>query len=166
MTAQPSCSEEEQAMEAEALTAIFDTLFTQHSPTTWQIDLYPILGANDEERDQLNHVAIQLHVTLPPDYPEHALPHVRVQLIKGLAVEEHGPVLQQLADEEAQGHRGGGPSIFAICERLKDWLLEHNVKGLDDVSMHAQMMKKRNLKQDQDVRTVLCRVSLCNDVMM
>ena len=32
------------------------------------------------------------------------------------------------------------PAIYAICEVLREWLADHNTKGLDDASMHAQMI--------------------------
>ncbi len=37
----------------------------------------------------------------------------------------------------------GMPAIYAVCEAIRTWLADNNVKGLDDVSMHAQMMRKQ-----------------------
>jgi len=36
----------------------------------------------------------------------------------------------------------GIPAIFAVCERVREWLADNNVKGLDDGSMHAQMIRR------------------------
>lgn len=37
----------------------------------------------------------------------------------------------------------GMPAIYAVCEAIRAWLGDNNIKGLDDVSMHAQMMRKQ-----------------------
>lgn len=137
--------QEEQEMEAEALAAIFDTAFEIQSssnpstPRQWAVTLLPadILDENDENC----HVAIQLIAKLPLNYPE-ALPELDVVILKGLTNDQHQPELVALAVEEAQAQESS-PSIYAICEKLKEWLSDHNVKGLDDVSMHAQMMRRK-----------------------
>ena len=134
---------EEQEMEAEALQAIFDEHFTIVSPGNWSINLYPELEEDD------NHVACRLGITLPATYPE-VLPDLSIELLKGLAA-EHEQVLQAIACEEAEANLGV-PSLFAVAERLREWLLENNVKGLDDVSMHAQMMRKKQQEEKNQVR--------------
>lgn len=133
---------EEQEMEAEALAAIFDTHFTQTDSNVWTIDLYPSLAG-----DEVNYVGCRLVATLPPGYPT-ALPELHVHVLQGLASDEHGQLLQTLAEDEAQANEGV-PSIFAVCERLREWLVENNVKGLDDQSMHAQMLRKQ-LRQSKE----------------
>ena len=147
---------EEQEMEAEALAAIFDTHFLQESaepPLQWSIEIYPETG-DPSELDQLNHVACRLQVKLPSDYPE-SLPEMSVEIIKGLA-EDHKTELLNLAQEEAQANEGV-PSIFAVAERLREWLVENNTKGLDDISMHAQMMRKKK----EEEKAQVSRVSVC-----
>jgi len=140
---------EEQEMEAEALEAIFDTLFTNDSTNhKWTIDVYPETG-DPSELDDLNHVACRLVVTLPETYPE-ALPDLQINIIKGLAP-EHCDLLRSAAIEEAQANLGT-PSIFACVERVREWLVENNVKGLDDQSMHAQMMRKQKQQEKAAVR--------------
>jgi hypothetical protein len=142
---------EEQEMEAEAMGAIFDTHFCLLSSSPqhqWSVEIYPETGDDD-----LNHVACKLLVELPSDYPDGSLPIVNVEILKGLAP-DHCTVLKTLAEEEAESNFGV-PSIFAIAERLRDWLVENNVKGLDDVSMHAQMMRKQ--QEEEKVRiSILC----------
>lgn len=130
---------EEQEMEAEALEAIFESHFSCISPTEWSIELYPTL---DEE----NHVACRLLVKLPAQYPEE-LPQLSIEVLKGLAEATHQPILKELADDTARQNLGL-PAVYAIAEAIKDWLLEHNRPGLDDTSMHAQMMMRRQEVSD------------------
>jgi hypothetical protein len=128
------CAEERQ-YEAEALEAIFDNHFTTTSENEWQIDLLPDTGDPDG-----NHVACKLLIELPADYPQASLPKLTVQVTRGLAP-EHAAILEGLAMEEARASEGG-PSIFAVAERVKEWLMENNVKGLDDMSLYALSMRK------------------------
>lgn len=135
---------EEQEMEAEALQAIFDTHFSILGPGKWSVEIYPEMTADYDELDQLNHVGVTLLAELPDNYPE-ALPVLDCQILKGL-VDEHKRELLELAKEEAAANEGV-PSIYAITERLRDWLVENNQKGLDDLSMHAQMLRKQQAKE-------------------
>jgi hypothetical protein len=80
-------------------------------------------------------------VTLPENYPDEALPQCEVSILKGLT-QDHAATLLELAQEEAESNTGL-PSVFAICERLREWLVDHNQKGHDDVSMHAQMLRRK-----------------------
>ena len=167
---------EEQEMEAEALTAIFDTAFevtSSEQPFKWTVSLYPVDTQDDAERDELNHVGCRLNVELPVDYPD-VLPSIDIEVIKvctsvlkqiilhkhlltslliitvtpslftlsqGLAEENRTKILE-IANEEAEAYMGM-PAIYAVCEAIRTWLADNNVKGLDDVSMHAQMMRKQ-----------------------
>lgn len=142
---------EEQEMEAEALQAIFDTHFTILELQRWQIAIYPEMTSDIDEHEQLNHVGVHLIAELPSDYPE-VLPKLDCQIIKGL-VDDHRQELLSLATEEAQANQGV-PSIFAIAERLREWLAENNQKGLDDLSMHAQMLRKQQAKEKEVSRRV------------
>ncbi|CAB9501604.1 RWD domain-containing protein 1 [Seminavis robusta] len=139
--------QEEQEMEAEALAAIFDDQFSivqgdSSKPLVWNVTLWPEATTTDGE----NHVGIELQVTLPETYPEDALPSCDIHILKGLT-QDHATQLLDLCQEEAQANEGV-PSIFAICERLREWLVDHNQKGHDDVSMHAQMLR-RNAEQEK-----------------
>lgn len=130
-------------------------------PRQWSITIYPETTGSDPSTEESggtattttttttnNHVACQCTVTLPRDYPdnESSIPSFTIEIIKGLAP-EHAIQLQHIAEQEAI-HNAGTPSIFAVVERLREWLVEHNVKGLDDVSMHAQMIRKQ-LEQEK-----------------
>lgn len=146
---------EEQAMEAEALAAIFDTHFVVTENGQWTISIYPEQADDPPELDQLNHVGCRLVVTLPATYPE-VSPQLQIDIIKGLTPDEHGVLLQQMAVDEAQANLGV-PCIFAVAEVLREWLAAHNQKGLDDQSMHAQMMRKK--KQQEETLVVSFHMS-------
>jgi RWD domain len=179
MEEDPAAAAEEQQMEAEALQAIFDTHFHALVPSAeeegdsggspaasdssgnnilhrWWVDIYPETGSDAEELDRLNHVACRLHVSCPGEYPESVPPILDVTVLKGLA-EEHAALLLHMANAEARSNLGG-PSVFAVAERLREWLIENNAKGLDDVSMHAQMMRKRQQHEKSKVSCALFRV--------
>lgn len=148
---------EEQEMEAEALSAIFDQDFeiiSSTSPFQWSIKLLPIDCVGDsDESEKVNFVALKLLATIPETYPD-ILPQLDIELLKGLSEETHKPLILDLANEEAQNNEGM-PAIFAICECIKNWLMDNNVKGQDDSSMYAQMMRKeREQKKEQNSNNV------------
>ncbi|KAL7442651.1 hypothetical protein ACHAXM_011977 [Skeletonema potamos] len=149
---------EEQEMEAEALSAIFDTAFTIRSstqPFQWCIKLVPIDCSGDDitEESTVNHVMVNVVATIPPNYPESALPIIHIEILKGLSA-EHQMELCQLAQEEALANEGM-PAIFAVCEVVRAWLADNNVKGLDDASMHAQMMRKAKEVERREAQSAL-----------
>jgi len=134
---------EEQEMEAEALAAIFDSAFEVISstpPMQWSVKLRPVDCEGDEEADEAeNHVAVMLNITVPESYPE-VLPNLDIVVLKGLAETQRHQILER-AEEEAENYMGM-PAIYAVCEVIREWLVDNNVKGLDDESMHAQMMRR------------------------
>lgn len=144
---------EEQEMEAEALAAIFDTAFrvkNDKQPFEWSVKLLPVdCGGDTDEEEAQNHVAINLVVTVPLNYPETSLPELEIEILKGLT-DEHRLELLEMANGEAMNNEGM-PAVFAICEVLREWLADHNQKGLDDASMHAQMMRRA---QEEERRKV------------
>jgi len=149
---------EEQEMEAEALEAIFDTAYEPRSstqPFVWTVKLLPVdCGGDEEEEEAANHVMVKLVATIPLTYPdEGSLPSLDIEILKGLS-EDNKKELVALADEEA-GANDGMPAIFAICEAVRGWLADNNVKGLDDASMHAQMMRKAKDAERQKAQAAL-----------
>lgn len=139
---------EEQEMEAEALAAIFDNHFAMEDNHQWSVTLFP-----ETDPDAENHVGCKLLVSLPSHYPE-ALPALKIEIIKGLTP-EHAQELTDLANEEAAANEGV-PSIFSIAERLREWLLENNRSGLDDLSMHAQMLRKQQAVRSFYINSYVC----------
>ena len=146
---------EEQEMEAEALAAIFDSSFevlSSSPPLEWALQLFPE-GNDDDgdgENDSLNHVGIRLVAKIPLSYPdEGSPPDFTVEILKGLT-EEHAASLKAMADEEATVN-AGMPVLYAVCEKLKEWLHDNNEKGLDDRSAYAQMMAREKEKEREKV---------------
>jgi hypothetical protein len=73
---------EEQEMEAEALTAIFDDCLEIQSntqPFQWAILICP-----EQHSPEENHVGVKLIAKIPLDYPENSLPEFDMELLKGL----------------------------------------------------------------------------------
>lgn len=159
---------EEQEMEAEALSAIFDTAFTIRSssqPFQWSIKLVPIDCGDDlEEEESSNHVMVNLVASIPLDYPEVSLPELDIEIVKGLSPDNQKELLK-LAQEEATANEGM-PAIFAVCEVVREWLADNNVKGLDDASMHAQMMRKAKEAERKEVGYLLQVYICCFDAML
>jgi hypothetical protein len=145
--------EEEQEMEAEALQAIFENSFEKinhNQPYKWAVKLIPIdCGGDEYEEDLQNFVGIRLLATIPFNYPE-VSPELEIEILKGLD-EEHRRKLLNMAMKEAEANLGM-PAIYAICEVLREWLSDNNVKGLDDASMHAQMMRRAKDEEAKKVR--------------
>jgi hypothetical protein len=118
------------------------------------VKLVPIdCGGDEEEEDAQNFVGIRLLATIPFDYPE-TLPELDIEIVKGLG-DEHRKQLLDMANEESQNNQGM-PAIFTICEVLREWLADNNVKGLDDASMHAQMMRRAKEDEQRKVRVARC----------
>jgi ethanolamine ammonia-lyase large subunit len=108
-----------------------------------------------QELENLNHVGCRLVVTLPETYPE-VVPEIHIEIVKGLA-SEHQDEIQRMAMDEATNNIGT-PSIYAITERVREWLIENNTKGLDDISMHAQMIRKKLQEEKSKVCSSLTLV--------
>lgn len=140
-------------MEAEALTAIYDTAFevvSDASPFVWSVKLLPVDCCGDEEEEnEQNHVAVKLLATIPPSYPDDP-PELDVEIIKGLADPQRREILK-IAVEEAEANQGMA-AIFTVCEAVKAWLSENNVKGQDDGSMYAQMMRREKEVQKAKIQ--------------
>lgn len=66
--------------------------------------------------------------------------------------DEHRAKILSVANEEAEAYMGM-PAIYSVCEAIRTWLGDNNVKGLDDVSMHAQMMRKQMEAEQSKVNT-------------
>ena len=77
---------EEQEMEAEALSAIFDTAFEIRSaeqPFVWSVKLVPVdCGGDEDEEEAANHVMVNLVATIPLNYPEESLPDMDLEIVK------------------------------------------------------------------------------------
>jgi len=113
------------------------------APRTLKISLVPHAPGGDE-----NHVAIALVALLPSDYPSSVPPELSIEIQKGLG-QKQGDELKALADRTA-GADVGMPTIFTVCEALKEWMCDNNVAGQDG-SMYSEMLR-REQKKDSDLK--------------
>mmetsp|Transcript_56968 Transcript_56968/g.128537 ORF Transcript_56968/g.128537 Transcript_56968/m.128537 type:complete len:265 (-) Transcript_56968:85-879(-) len=124
---------EEQELEIEALTSIFEEgkEFEKISDTEFLLKLVPHPAGEEE-----NHVGVNLHITYTPEYPESA-PDWAVEKVKGLP-EEKEAALKNLI-EETIGSFLGMAMIYQLAEACQDYLKANNQKAL---SMHEEMMQR------------------------
>ena len=78
-------------------------------------------------------------------YPYATPSRLDLEIVKGLS-EDNKKELLEVALNEAEAN-AGMPAVFAVCEAERAWLADNNMKGLDDASMHAQMMTKRKKRR-------------------
>jgi len=71
---------------------------------------------------------------------------------QGLAEPQRKDILE-IANNEAEANVGMA-AIFTICEAVREWLGENNVKGQDDGSMYAQMMRRAKEEERAKVRKI------------
>ena len=69
---------------------------------------------------------------------------------QGMADEQRKEVLG-VACAEAEAN-AGMPAIFCICEVIKTWLADNNVKEQNDGSMYAQMIRREKEAERAKVR--------------
>jgi len=124
---------EDQENEIEALTSMFEEgkEFERISATEYKLILVPHPTGEEE-----NHVGVTFHVTYTPEYPDIA-PEWDLEDIKGLPDEKVGTLKETI--EESINENLGMVMIYTVCDAIKDYLLENNVKEL---SMHEQMMQR------------------------
>jgi ubiquitin-protein ligase len=87
-------------------------------------------------------VIVSLHCEFPPTYPSESPPNLKIQVEKGLSANQ-GDEVKELADRVAQENLGA-PSIFAVAEAVKEWLVDNNIAGQDG-SMYSGTFFRRRL---------------------
>lgn len=124
---------EDQENEIEALTSMFEEgkEFERISATEYKLMLVPHPTGEEE-----NHVGVTFHVTYTPEYPDSA-PGWELEDVKGLPDEKLETLKEKI--EESINENLGMVMIYTVCDAIKDYLLENNVKEL---SMHEQMMQR------------------------
>lgn len=100
---------------------------------------------NLKPQENESFVEIDFIAELPINYPLETIPLIDIVCIKGLS-KKHCDELKTLSENIAQENIGM-PSIFTICEGLKDWLLDNNHPGQDG-SMYSDMMRRIHLKDN------------------
>jgi len=124
---------EEQELELEALTSIFEEgkEFEKLSDTEFLLRFKPFPA--DEE---VNHVGVTLKIGYTDTYPETA-PEWELQDVIGLSDDKVDELKAKV--EESIESSMGMAMVYTISEMCQDWLKENNVKAL---SMHEEMMKR------------------------
>lgn len=131
---------EEQSDEAQVLMSIYDQDFAWvQEPDEYTIRLAPTI---EGEGAQV-HVSVVLHVKYPSNYPSASIPSFQLELHQGLSKRQLEE-MRELAEETSTASLGG-PSVFGVCEALKEWLSDNNIPGQDD-SMYAQMIRREQQK--------------------
>jgi len=121
---------EEQELELEALTSIFEEgkELEQISDTEFKLKFKPF--PQDEE---VNHIGVTLHITYTDEYPDTAPEwELEDQIMSDPKLEELKAKVQEAMDESL-----GMAMVYTVGEVIQDWLKENNVKQL---SMHEEMM--------------------------
>lgn len=140
-------NDQQQTEELEVLASIYpaecEVVSADARPRVLKIHLVPHAPGGDE-----NHVAIALVATLPPEYPSSAAPQIGIEIEKGLGQKQRDE-LKVIAENTANVDIGM-PTIFSICEALKEWLCDNNVPGQDG-SMYSEMLR-REQKKDTDLK--------------
>lgn len=134
-------NDEQQLEELEVLTSIYPeecTVISGDAPRGLKILLVPHPGGPEE-----NHVEISLLVTMPSEYPGSQPPILAIQIEKGLS-RKHADELKVIG-ERAAASDIGMPTIFLVCEALKEWLCDNNAPGQDG-SMYSEMMRREQKK--------------------
>lgn len=128
---------EEQLEEVEALASIFGDDFSAISHVEHAITIAPSTDPAS------NHVTVKLVTSMPSDYPN-IPPNLTIEVVKGLNSKQASDLLE-LANNCAQ-ENVGMPSVFVICEAVREWLLDNNLPGQDG-SMYAEMMRRTQQKE-------------------
>eukprot|EP00966_Prymnesium_polylepis_P294553 6801838-Prymnesium_polylepis.1 len=128
---------EEQAMELEALEAIYMEDYTRLEgvePPSFELKLVPETGAGDD----VNHVSIVLCVVYKPTYPE-VPPELTVRPVRGLDDTQVDELKNVVVEASQSEELVGTAMVYAIVERAQEWLVQHNMPEQD---LHAQMMAR------------------------
>ena len=139
--------DEEQTMEGESLECILmDDLevLSSTTPRQYKVRVLPFVNGECE-----NHVAVQATFSIPPTYPD-VPAEVSVAAEKGLSSTQCD-ALEQMIKEKAIENVGMA-MVYLLVEVIREWLVEHNIAGATDGSMHAEMLKRMHMKEKAQQR--------------
>jgi hypothetical protein len=139
--------DEEQTMEGESLECILmDDLevLSSTTPRQYKVRVLPFVNGEGE-----NHVAVQATFSIPPTYPD-VPAEVSVAAEKGLSSTQCD-ALEQMIKEKAIENVGMA-MVYLLVEVIREWLVEHNIAGATDGSMHAEMLKRMHMKEKAQQR--------------
>jgi hypothetical protein len=98
-------------------------------------------------------VIVSLHCEFPLTYPSESPPNLKILVEKGLSANQ-GDEVKELADRVAQENLGA-PSIFAVAEAVKEWLVDNNIAGQDG-SMYSGALLRTLFRDFSADFTVSC----------
>lgn len=124
--------EEEQELEIEALTSIFEEgkEFERVAAGEFKLKLVPFPAGEEE-----NHVGLTLRVKYTPEYPDSA-PEWELEDVK--LPDEKTSELKAKIEETIESSLGMA-MVYTVAELCQDFLKENNTKEL---SMHEQMLQR------------------------
>ncbi|EWM28230.1 Ubiquitin-conjugating enzyme/RWD [Nannochloropsis gaditana] len=143
----PTQCEEEQALEAESLECILmDDLevLSASVPRQYRVRVVPYVNGEGE-----NYVAVKATFSIPPGYPD-TKADVSVAAVKGLSTSQCQE-LERLMDQKATENEGMA-MVYLLVDMIREWLIERNVAGATDGSMHAEMLKRMHMKEKDEKR--------------
>ncbi|KAG6964333.1 hypothetical protein JG688_00007762 [Phytophthora aleatoria] len=129
---------EEQAMEVEALEAIYMDDFTKLSdePLTYQVHVVP------NQDGENNFVALLLKAEIPDTYPD-----IEVLVKKGLADSQVKEIKELMAQQIEENM--GMAMMYTLSEAVREYLVENNREG-NDGSEHQEMLRRMELKKKKE----------------
>ncbi|KAG3177257.1 hypothetical protein PC128_g16938 [Phytophthora cactorum] len=133
---------EEQAMEVEALEAIYMDDFTKLSdePLTYQVHVVP------NQDGENNFVALLLKAEIPDTYPD-VEPKIEVLVRKGLADRQVKEIKELMAQQIEENM--GMAMMYTLSEAVREYLVENNREG-NDGSEHQEMLRRMELKKKKE----------------
>jgi len=140
---------EEQAMELEAIEAIYGDDYkkleenTSGGIATFEVTLVPEAGADED----VNHVSVAMRVAFTATYPE-APPELSVRVVRRGAIMDEmvGEFEKELREAATSEELLGQPMVYALAEKVQEWLVEHNKPEMD---MHSEMMARLAVTEAQ-----------------
>jgi len=131
---------EEQELELEALTSIFEEgkEFEKVSDTEFKLKFKPF--PNDEQE---NHVSVTMRIAYTDTYPETA-PDWELQ--DAVMNDDKLKDLKSKIEETIESSLGMA-MVYTVAEMCQEWLKENNLKEL---SMHEQMMKRQGGDEEEE----------------
>ncbi|KAG7399586.1 hypothetical protein PHYBOEH_008581 [Phytophthora boehmeriae] len=133
---------EEQAMEVEALEAIYMEDFTKLSedPLSFQVRVVP------NQDGENNFVAMTLKADIPATYPD-VEPTLEIILNKGLSDRQHKDMKELLAQQIEENM--GMAMMYTLCEAVREYLVENNREG-NDGSEHQEMLRRMEMRKKKE----------------
>ncbi|XP_069773346.1 eIF-2-alpha kinase GCN2 isoform X2 [Narcine bancroftii] len=141
--------EDTQEAEVQALNSIYGLDFVDmRDQDPWKVKRPPevciVLHPRGLISDKESHVAVDLHIICPPNYPD-VPPEIELKRAKGLSNEKRNQLQGELVDLAKQCC--GEVMIFLLAEHVQSFLNENNTPS--PKSFHEEMLKNQQEQQWQ-----------------